>query len=111
MARTLREDCTELYRAVVTHEWGRWDYDHVEFSPTPSEDGTSVKNTVYRGPYDKKSTASTAASSVVPHYSRSKRLIESRIQRLTPVAFETVKTDEFGNQDVKVSAELRWMDV
>lgn len=111
MARTLREDCTELYRTVVTYEWGKREPYSNTFEPTLNEDGTSKKSTEILGPYDSKSTAGAVVSSVVSPHSRSRRLIESRIQRLTPVAFEVIKTDEFGNRDVKVSAELRWMDV
>lgn len=110
MARTLREDCTELYRAVVTYEWGKRELYSNTFEPTLNEDGTSKKGTAYRGPYDSKPGA-VVVRSVVPNSSTNKRLIEARIQRLTPVAFEVIKTDEFGNRDVKVSAELRWMDV
>ena len=110
MARILREDCTDLYRVIVTYEWGRREYGK-EFEPRLNEDGTSKKNTEICGPYDRKSTALAVVSSIVPYRSTYKRLVEKRIQRLTPVAFETVKTDEFGNRDVKVSAELRWMDV
>jgi len=110
MARILREDCTDLYRVIVTYEWGERGYDGM-FEPRLNGDGTSKKNTEICGPYDRKSTALAVVRAVVPRYSRFKRLIEKRIQRLTPVAFEVIKTDEFGNRDVKVSAELRWMDV
>lgn len=110
MARTLHEDCTELYRVVVTYEWGKRDWGTGIFEPSLSEDGVSKKSTAILGPYGRKAAAKSVVSSVVPYRSTNKRLIQYRIQRLTPVAIETVRTDEFGNRDVKVSAELRWMD-
>lgn len=110
MARALNDKHIDFYRAVVTYEYGTRDYGTDEFKTSVGDDGEIMRVTAYRGPYTAVGVASSVGNSVGREY-RSRRVIEKRIQRLTPVAFETIKTDQFGNREISVAAELRWIDV